>query len=61
MKREGISYEEARARQVQSIAAKRLGDPQEFGAACAFLCSAYAGYISGQNLHLDGGSYPALI
>jgi 3-oxoacyl-[acyl-carrier protein] reductase len=59
--RENISYEEARARQVQSIAAKRLGDPKEFGAACAFLCSAYAGYISGQNLHLDGGSYPALI
>lgn len=61
MKRENISYEEARDRQVQSIAAKRLGDPKEFGAACAFLCSAYAGYISGQNLHLDGGSYPALI
>lgn len=61
MKRENISYEEARGRQVQSIAAKRLGDPKEFGAACAFLCSAYAGYISGQNLHLDGGSYPALI
>lgn len=61
MKRENITYEEARRRQVQSIAAKRLGDPKEFGAACAFLCSAYAGYISGQNLHLDGGSYPALI
>jgi 3-oxoacyl-[acyl-carrier protein] reductase len=61
MKRENISYEEARKRQVDSIAAKRLGDPREFGAACAFLCSALAGYISGQNLHLDGGSYPALI
>jgi 3-oxoacyl-[acyl-carrier protein] reductase len=59
--REGISYEEARARQVASIAANRLGRPEEFGAACAFLCSANAGYISGQNLHLDGGSYPALI
>ena len=61
MKRENISYEEARRRQVESIAAKRLGDPREFGAACAFLCSAFGGYISGQNLHLDGGSYPALI
>ena len=61
VKRENISYEEARDRQIQSIAAKRLGDPKEFGAACAFLCSTYAGYISGQNLHLDGGSYPALI
>ena len=61
VKRDGITYEEARARQIESIAAKRLGDPKEFGAACAFLCSALAGFISGQNLHLDGGSYPALI
>ena len=59
--RETISFEEARERQVESIAARRLGRPEEFGAACAFLCSALAGYISGQNLHLDGGSYPALI
>ncbi len=61
MTRENISYDEARARQVESIAAKRLGDPKEFGATCAFLCSAFAGFMSGQNLHLDGGSYPALI
>lgn len=61
MARESISYEEARARQVDSIAAKRLGDPREFGATCAFLCSAFAGFMSGQNIHLDGGSYPALI
>lgn len=61
MTRESISYEEARARQVQSIAAKRLGDPREFGATCAFLCSALAGFMSGQNIHLDGGSYPALV
>jgi 3-oxoacyl-[acyl-carrier protein] reductase len=59
--REKITFEEARERQVQSIAARRLGRPEEFGAACAFLCSALSGYISGQNLHLDGGSYPALI
>ena len=61
MQRESISYEEARARQVQSIAAKRLGDPREFGATCAFVCSTLAGFMSGQNIHLDGGSYPALI
>jgi 3-oxoacyl-[acyl-carrier protein] reductase len=61
MARENISYEEARARQVKSIAALRLGDPREFGATCAFLCSDFAGYMSGQNIHLDGGSYPALI
>lgn len=61
MARENISYEEARAKQVESIAAKRLGDPKEFGATCAFLCSAFAGFMSGQNIHLDGGSYPALV
>ena len=61
MARENISYEEARRRQVESIAARRLGDPSEFGATCAFLCSALAGFMSGQNVHLDGGSYPALI
>jgi len=61
MQREGIDYQEARARQIESIAARRLGDPAEFGASCAFLCSVNSGFISGQNLHLDGGSYPALI
>ena len=61
MKRDNISYEKARELQVESIAAKRLGRPDEFGAAFAFLCSAQAGYISGQNLRLDGGSNPALL
>jgi 3-oxoacyl-[acyl-carrier protein] reductase len=56
-----ISYEEARAEIAESIAAKRMGNPAEFGDACAFLCSAQAGFISGQNLQLDGGSYPGLI
>lgn len=51
------AYEEMRSR----VAANRLGRPDEFGDACAFLCSAQAGYISGQNLQLDGGSYPGLI
>ena len=57
----GISLEEAYAEMAASIAAGRLGTPDEFGAACAFLCSAQAGYMSGQNLQLDGGSYPGLI
>jgi 3-oxoacyl-[acyl-carrier protein] reductase len=59
--RDGISFEEARRRQAVSIAAGRLGRPEEFGAACAFLCSTQAGYISGDNLHLDGGSYTGLV
>jgi len=57
----GIDRAEARRRIAQTIAAKRLGRPEEFGAACAFLCSSHAGYISGQNLQLDGGSYDGLI
>lgn len=57
----GISYEEARAQQVASIPAGRLGLPTEFGDACAFLCSAQAGYITGQNLQLDGGAYAGLV
>ena len=60
-RRENISYEQARANQTDSIAARRLGRPEEFGALCAFVCSNYAGFISGQNFHVDGGSYPALI
>lgn len=57
MKARGLSYDEARAEQVASIKAGRLGRPEEFGDAFAFLCSAQAGYISGQGLQLDGGSY----
>ncbi len=53
----GITYEEARQEIVDSIAAKRMGRPEEFGAACAFLCSVQASFISGQNLQVDGGSY----
>ena len=53
----GITLDEAYEEIAQTIAAKRLGRPAEFGDACAFLCSAQAGYITGQNLHLDGGSY----
>jgi 3-oxoacyl-[acyl-carrier protein] reductase len=57
----GVSLEQAYTEMAASIAAGRLGTPGELGAACAWLCSAQAGYISGQNLQLDGGSYPGLI
>ena len=59
--RDGISVEEAYKQIANTIAAGRLGLPEEFGDACAFLCSAQAGYISGQNLQLDGGSYQGLV
>jgi len=57
MQFKGVSYDEARAEQIASIKAGRLGRPEEFGDAFAFLCSAQAGYISGQSLQLGGGSY----
>lgn len=38
--------------------AGRFGQPEEFGAMCAFLCSQYAGYMTGQNILMDGGAYP---
>ena len=47
----------ARAR-AEANPARRFGTPQEFGDACAYLCSAQAGFITGQNLLLDGGAYP---
>lgn len=60
MKNKGISYEEARSKISNTISAKRFGKPKEFGDTCAFLCSEQAGFLSGQNLQLDGGSYPGL-
>jgi 3-oxoacyl-[acyl-carrier protein] reductase len=38
--------------------AGRFGDPDEFGAMCAYLCSVHTGYITGQNILMDGGAYP---
>jgi NAD(P)-dependent dehydrogenase (short-subunit alcohol dehydrogenase family) len=58
---EGGIFDEAKAKIAHIIAARRLGRPEEFGAACAFLCSVQASYISGQNLQRDGGSYPGLV
>ena len=53
-----ISIEEARAEREAAIPAGRAGTIEEFGAACAFLCSRQASYITGQNLLVDGGQYP---
>lgn len=61
MAMKSITYEEARAEIARSIAARRFGRPEELGDACAFLCSAQAGFISGQQLQMDGGSYRGLI
>ena len=57
-KTKGISIDQARSERMATVPAKRFGTPDEFGAACAFLCSAQAGYITGQNLLIDGGAFP---
>jgi len=55
---QGITLEAAREQRARKVPAGRFGRPDEFGAACAFLCSAHAGYITGQNVLIDGGAYP---
>ncbi len=55
---QNIGIEDAKKLSAESIPVKRLGQPEEFGKACAFLCSQHAGYITGQNLLMDGGQYP---
>jgi 3-oxoacyl-[acyl-carrier protein] reductase len=57
-KASGKSVEEVAKARAEANPAGRFGTIEEFGDACAFLCSAQAGYITGQNLLLDGGAYP---
>jgi 3-oxoacyl-[acyl-carrier protein] reductase len=56
--RSGRSLDAVMQAQIAQIPARRFGTPEEFGAVCAFLCSVHAGYLTGQNLLLDGGAYP---
>ena len=60
-KSSGKTVEETARARAEANPAGRFGTVEEFGAACAFLCSAQAGYITGQNLLLDGGSYPGTL
>ena len=57
-KAQGKTVEELLEVRKKAIPAGRFGNINEFGAACAFLCSVHGGYITGQNLLLDGGAYP---
>jgi len=59
--RENISPEQAKARMAESVPTGRLGTADDFGPVCAFLCSRLAGYITGQNITVDGGLVRALI
>lgn len=53
----GETLDATLAREAAALPAGRFGSPEEFGKACAFLCSAAAGYIVGQNIVLDGGGF----
>ncbi|RZI69831.1 MAG: SDR family oxidoreductase [Variovorax sp.] len=57
-KKTGLDVDTVRANRQKSIPAGRFGNPEEFGAICAFLCSMQAGYMTGQNVLADGGAYP---
>jgi len=57
----GCPIEEVRAERLRSIPAGRYGTAQEFGAACAWLCSVHAGFVVGQNMVLDGGQVNATL
>lgn len=59
--REGISIDEARQRMAQSIPMQRLGTADDFGPVAAFMCSQRAGYITGQNITVDGGLVRSLL
>lgn len=56
----GAALDEAMAKAAKSGPAGRMGRVEEFGAVCAFYCSAHAGFMTGQNVMLDGGRYPAV-
>ena len=57
----GLEVDEMRERARRAIPVQRFGSPEEFGAACAFLCSAHAGFMTGQNVMLDGGQYKGIL
>jgi 3-oxoacyl-[acyl-carrier protein] reductase len=57
----GITFEQQMAERAKVNPAGRFGEPDEFGQACAFLCGAKAGFITGQNILLDGGAFPGTL
>ncbi|MBX3659653.1 MAG: SDR family oxidoreductase [Ramlibacter sp.] len=58
---DGTSYDVARQKLADTVAAKRFGTTEEFADMCAFLCSTQASFICGQNIQIDGGSYKGLM
>ena len=58
--RQGVDAEQLIEKRLASHPAHRFGRPEEFGRTCAYLCSVHAGYITGQNILMDGGSFPGV-
>ncbi len=56
-KHQGKSVEAVAKERAQDNPAGRFGEPEEFGQACAYLCSSRAGFLNGQNIVLDGGAF----
>lgn len=57
----GRSFDEIHRERMGQVPARRFGTTEEFGATAAFLCSGHAGFITGQNVVIDGGSYPGTL
>ena len=57
----GLTVDQVLAERAKLNPAGRFGDPEEFGQACAFLCGTKAGFITGQNILLDGGAFPGTL
>jgi 3-oxoacyl-[acyl-carrier protein] reductase len=57
----GLTPEQIMVERAKLNPSGRFGDPEEFGQACAFLCGAKAGFITGQNILLDGGAFPGTL
>jgi 3-oxoacyl-[acyl-carrier protein] reductase len=55
----GVSAAAMREEREKAVPARRFGTPEEFGHVCGFLASAHAGYITGQNVLIDGGLFPS--
>ena len=60
-KTSGVAADALARQRMGENPAGRFGDPDEFGQACAFLCGAKSGFITGQNILLDGGAFPGTL
>jgi 3-oxoacyl-[acyl-carrier protein] reductase len=60
-KQSGKTFDQVKQERLKAIPAARLGSPEEFGQLCAYICSAQASFVTGQNFLIDGGAYPGTL